>query len=239
MIIKLPETESTNKYLNKLTKNQELKNKTIVITDIQTNGKGQHNNYWESEPYKNLTFSIFYKNINLDVNKQFYISIAVSLGITDFLKKININPKIKWPNDIYVNNKKICGILIENNIFKTTIKSTIIGIGLNVNQTKFTELTKNATSIKLITNKNYELNKLFNLLINNIDNNINTLIKKDFISLKSNYLNNMYLINKTHTFKIKNTKLIAKIKGIEDTGQLIVVDKNNNINKYFLKEIIF
>ncbi len=239
MIIKLPETQSTNIFLNDLSKKQNLESGTVVIADIQTNGKGQYNNYWESEPYKNLTFSIFYNDLNLEIDKQFYISIAVSLGIIDFLKNLNINAKIKWPNDIYINNNKICGILIENNIIKNKIQSTIIGIGLNVNQTKFLNTTKNPTSLKLIVNQDFNINELLNKLIDKINKKHNELLNRNFINLKENYLNNLYLFNKIHTFTINNKKITAKIIDIEENGRLIIKDNNNIISKYFFKEIIF
>lgn len=238
MIIRINETQSTNDFLNNLSKKQNLENKTILITDIQTKGKGQQNNYWESEPYKNLTFSIFYKNLNIEIQKQFYISMAVSLGIIDFLNSLKIKAKIKWPNDIYVENKKICGILIENNILKNKIQSSITGIGLNVNQTVFLKTTKNPTSLKLIKNQEFNTDGLLDKLIENIDNKFIFLLKKDFAFLKENYLNNLYLLNKIHTFTIGNKKITAKIIDIEENGKLIIQDNNNVTSKYFFKEII-
>lgn len=239
MIIKLNETESTNLTLNNLSKNKALENGTVLISNIQTQGKGQRNNYWESEPYKNLTFSIFYKNLNIHIDKQFYISMAVSLGIIDFLKDLKIYATIKWPNDIYVNNDKICGILIENNISKNKISSTIIGIGLNVNQTSFLKTTKNASSLKLILNKEFSLEDLLPLLLNKIQKRTSEIFNNNFKKIKIDYLNKLYLFNVFNKFSISDKYLKAKIIDVEENGKLVLQTYDGKKLKFFFKEITF
>ena len=147
-IIKLDAIDSTNNYLKKMILHGGINDYTVVTAKFQTEGKGQLGTKWESEHSKNLICSVYKKNINIKVQDQFVISALVSLALVKTLRKINLsNLHIKWPNDIMSDNKKICGILIENIVMENYIKDIVIGIGLNVNQTIFNNL-PNATSIK-------------------------------------------------------------------------------------------
>ncbi len=161
-IIKLDAIDSTNSYLKKIILNKDVSDSTIVTAKFQTKGKGQLGTNWQSEDSKNLIFSIYKKDLGIKVKDQFIISIIVSLALIKTLKKNNLpNLRIKWPNDIMSNNKKICGILIENIVKEKHVKHTIIGIGLNVNQTIFDNL-PNASSIKNLTGTTHnkdEINK--------------------------------------------------------------------------------
>ena len=147
-IIKLDAIDSTNNYLKKIILNEDINDYTVVTAKFQTQGKGQLGTEWESEHSKNLICSVYKKEINIKVQDQFVISALVSLALIKTLRKVNLsNMHIKWPNDIMSDNKKICGILIENIVKQNHIKDTVIGIGLNVNQTIFNNL-PNAASIK-------------------------------------------------------------------------------------------
>ena len=115
-LIELNIVDSTNEYLKRLIKESDVEEGTVILADFQTKGKGQKDGYWESEKGKNLTFSIILYPTSLDVQKQFYLSMSISLGIIEFLSHLSVKSKIKWPNDIYVNNNKVAGILIENSI---------------------------------------------------------------------------------------------------------------------------
>ena len=139
-IIKLNAIDSTNSYL----KNNAIKNNfesfTVVVAEKQTDGRGQLGTVWESDQGKNLTFSVLIKFLDFKITQQFYLSMAVSLGVLRVLKSQFIyNFHIKWPNDILAENNKVAGILIENSIVGSFIKNSVIGIGLNVNQTNFTK----------------------------------------------------------------------------------------------------
>ena len=157
-IIKINATNSTNSFLKELAQSSSLDELTVAVTNKQTSGRGQMNNSWVSEPYKNLTFSLFTPLKKIKIEHQAYLNFAVSLAIYDTLLEYDV-PKlyIKWPNDIMSDNKKICGILIENTFFDFRIKNTIVGIGLNVNQEKFDESLINASSLKIILKKNIDL----------------------------------------------------------------------------------
>ena len=150
-IIKLDAIDSTNNYLKKMILDEGIIDYTVVTAKFQIQGKGQLGTKWESEHSKNLICSVYKKNINIKVQHQFVISALISLALIKTLRKINLsNLHIKWPNDIMSDNKKICGILIENIVKENYIKDIVIGIGLNVNQTIFNNL-PNATSIKNLT----------------------------------------------------------------------------------------
>ncbi|MFA7115754.1 MAG: biotin--[acetyl-CoA-carboxylase] ligase [Bacteroidales bacterium] len=122
---------------------------SVLAAEFQTAGRGQRGNHWESAEGENLTFSIVLKPKGLKAVNQFVISEVVSVGICDYLKNYEIEAQIKWPNDIYVGNKKICGILIENKIFTDRLAASIVGIGLNLNQTEFISDARNPTSLLL------------------------------------------------------------------------------------------
>ena len=143
--IYVSECLSTNDFLTHLTKKNNLGEGTTVMTDYQVKGKGQRNNMWESKKKKNLLFSLLLKP-DIPLSDQFKLHIIISLAIKETLTKLDLRGvKVKWPNDIYINDKKISGILIESQIFNKKIKQVVIGIGLNINQNNFDDL--NATSI--------------------------------------------------------------------------------------------
>ena len=151
-LVFMPECHSTNDEASRLIQNSNVLEGTVVITGNQTAGRGQRGNAWFSEPGKNLTFSILIKPSFLSVKNQFYLNIAFSLGLFDYLKEVlKTEVKIKWPNDILVNGKKICGILIENHLQAQHIQHSIVGIGLNVNQHH--HLLATATSMNLENGK--------------------------------------------------------------------------------------
>ena len=167
-IIKLDAIDSTNSYLKKIILEKDISDYTIVTANFQTEGKGQLGYMWESEDSKNLLCSIYKKDLGIKVEDQFVLSMLVSLSIIRTLEKLNL-PKlyIKWPNDIMSDNKKICGILVENMVKQNSIKESVIGIGLNVNQDTFKNL-PNATSIKKIKGAVFNIDELLNDLVNNI-----------------------------------------------------------------------
>ena len=157
-LIKLNAIASTSSFLKELAQNSVLENYTVVTTNEQTKGRGQQANSWISEPHKNLTASVFIKDIDLNINNQKYLNFAISLAVFEVLLDEQIpKPSIKWPNDIMSAKNKICGILIENNIRNHKINTTIVGIGLNVNQIEFPEFLKNVTSFKKIKDIDFNL----------------------------------------------------------------------------------
>src|SRR5690349_7854438 len=149
-VVFMPECHSTNDEASRLIESSShVVEGTVVITDSQTSGRGQRGNTWITEPGKNLTFSLLMKPTFLNAQDQFLLNKAFSLGLYDYLNAtLQATVKIKWPNDMVVNDKKICGILIENQIQGQNIQNSIVGIGLNVNQENFSIPT--ATSMKVL-----------------------------------------------------------------------------------------
>ncbi|APZ44784.1 biotin--[acetyl-CoA-carboxylase] ligase [Polaribacter reichenbachii] len=240
-IIKLDAINSTNSFLKELCRDYALENFTIAVTNEQTNGRGQQSNTWESEPFKNLTASIFITELHLDIINIKYLSFTASLAVYDLLSDYNIpNISIKWPNDIMSANKKLCGILVDNRIKNQEINSCIVGFGLNVNQEKFPEYLDNATSLTNLTNLNYNLDDLLTALVSKMENRIQQLTLKDFIKLEEDYLDVLYRIETPSLFKDKNGVLfMGIIKGISDFGNLLVELEGEIIAEFGIKEISF
>lgn len=159
---------STNAELAKL---HDAEPGTVVITDCQMSGRGQRGNSWESEPGKNLTFSLLLKPYAIGPAHQFELSMIVSIGIVNALRAYlpaSQSPLIKWPNDIYVDNRKLCGILIENALDGPSISRAIVGVGLNVNQTRFTSDAPNPVSLSTLTGKTYDLDEVLAHVVDGI-----------------------------------------------------------------------
>tara|TARA_B100000287_G_scaffold114199_1_gene106350 strand:+ start:7887 stop:8618 length:732 start_codon:yes stop_codon:yes gene_type:complete len=238
-IIKLDAIDSTNSYLKKIILEKDISDYTIVTANFQTEGKGQLGYMWESEDSKNLLCSIYKKDLGIKVEDQFVLSMLVSLSIIRTLEKLNL-PKlyIKWPNDIMSDNKKICGILVENMVKQNSIKESVIGIGLNVNQDTFKNL-PNATSIKKIKGVAFNIDELLNDLVNNI--------KKQFIDFNQSkidlvfrqYEDVLYRINIPSTFKNSEGDVFTGfIKGVNNLGRLKVLLEDNLTKSYSIKDIL-
>ncbi|MBK6281348.1 MAG: biotin--[acetyl-CoA-carboxylase] ligase [Draconibacterium sp.] len=164
----LTEVESTNNYANQLVLSKAAEHGTVVLAQYQKKGKGQQGNSWESEPGKNLLASIILFPDFLSAAKQFYLSKIASLSIVDFLKTETSGITIKWPNDIYIDNKKVAGILIENAIKGHNLSSSIIGIGLNLNQELFVTDAPNPVSLKQVSTKDYEIENIAETIFDNM-----------------------------------------------------------------------
>ncbi|MDB2385001.1 biotin--[acetyl-CoA-carboxylase] ligase [Polaribacter sp.] len=240
-IIKLSAIASTNSFLKEMAQNNELADFTVVTVDEQTRGKGQHGNSWFSSPKKSLTFSVFVRFTNLQITNNVLLNFAVSLAIFECLQKLN-TPKvsIKWPNDIMSANKKLCGVLIEPNLQRGFIKSAIIGIGLNVNETSFPLHLPNATSLQIIHHKEFYLDELLNTLLLKLESKIKILRENKFEVLERNYFNNLYKKDVVATFLDQEKKpFVGIIKGVSKNGKLQILLENEVLHEYGIKEITF
>lgn len=238
-IIKLDTIASTNSFLKDLSVTSALENLTVVVTQKQTKGRGQQKNEWLSEPYKNLTFSAFISLKNVKIIHRKYLNFAISTAIYKVLfDKKTPKLSIKWPNDILSINKKICGILIENTFFGDQIKSTIVGIGLNVNQEIFSNTLSNVTSLKLATLKETDLDVLLNEILVQIQTQIKLLEAKDFHLLEKQYLDVLYKKNIPTMFKnSKDEIFMGIISGISDQGNLQIQLEDDSIKEFGIKEV--
>ena len=238
-IYKIDAISSTNEYLKQLYLKKNIYDNFLIITNNQTEGKGQGSSSWESEPKKNLTLSI-YKDLKKNKLKNpFIINLIISISIIETLKKYNLpNLKIKWPNDILSASKKISGILIENFFQKEFLISSIIGIGLNVNQISFKKA-KNAISIASIKNKKIDLTEVLNILIRRISlklENIDNLKKNDLLN---EYESLLFKKDKLSKFHMNNKLIDGCIVGVNQSGKLKVKIGNKIIREYNSSEIKF
>ncbi|MDD2982804.1 MAG: biotin--[acetyl-CoA-carboxylase] ligase [Crocinitomicaceae bacterium] len=228
--------DSTNNYAANLLKEGLLVDGTVIVSGEQTAGKGQRNSQWYAEPYKNIIFTCFVQHVNLSVDSQDAITHFVSLAILDFLKEKNIFAQIKWPNDILIGNSKISGVLIENQLKSHRCTSSIIGIGINVNQTTFGDW--NASSMQLQTGLNYDIQELVFSLIEKLQHRFQQLQALDFSALKNDYLKNMWLKDQESEFEDQNGKFKGTIQGTDELGRLLI-ESNGSVQSYDLKEIKF
>ena len=237
-IDKLHTIESTNDYLKSLVKEKGLEKDKVVWAIDQTKGRGQMGTSWSSESGKNLTFSVFRKVQTLSINEQFYALMAASLAVKDVLEKLLIkNVRVKWPNDILSDKKKICGILIESVIKKGRLDAMIIGVGLNVNQTQWNEI-QSVTSIKNETGIHFELEEILKMLLQQFVHYVDLLLKKEFNLIKQDYEKFLFRNGKPSTFQHKDgSRFTGIIQGVTDIGKLIVLEEDERINEYELKEI--
>lgn len=236
-LVFVPECHSTNTIAMDLSQRESTIEGTVVITDNQHSGRGQRGNRWVSEPGKNLTFSLILKPAFLRPDQQFRLTMVISLAIADYAKsKFPDSVKIKWPNDVLVKERKICGILIENSLSGDTIQSAVVGIGFNINQTSFPNL--KATSIKQETGKDYTLEDELPLLLQAIEERYVQLRDGRINLLENDYLTNLYRKGEWHAFNTKAGALPGMIEGVDQRGRLIVQTSEGK-QYYDLKEISF
>ena len=229
-IIKLNAITSTNDYLKKRYKSGKVLDGDLVWTENQTSGRGQHNKKWISEPFKSLSLSI-YRQFNGLLMKPFKLNALVCLGIIYALKKLNIpGLSIKWPNDILSENKKIGGILIENFFNKSKIKASVIGVGLNLNQEKFEKLPK-ATSLKIITGEKWASNIILNALIPLLEEYLFMFDFQDS-SILDQYQKILWRRNKTVIFDMDGKLHKGKLKGVDESGMIILQNQEKMISKF-------
>lgn len=241
-IIQFDQLNSTNNIAKELLKNNLVEEFDIISTHHQAAGRGYGNNRWESEKGKNISASFILQPDNIMPQEQFLITQFISLAISDmiqnYLKDSSI--KIKWPNDIYVDDTKICGILIENTIMGNTIKNSIAGIGININQTEFSEYIPNPVSLKTITNKTYDISVIMTEMIDQINYWHEKLISNEFDFIKQQYQQRLYRLDKLHCFIThENEKFMGKIRDTDNYGRIRIEDQNNCIRIFYFKEISF
>lgn len=236
-IINLKKVASTNTYAAGFLKNQTIPEGTVIWADEQISGRGQRGNIWESEPGKNLTFSIILYPRFIRAEEQFLISKIVSLAIYDFLDSLIAGVRIKWPNDIFVDNDKIAGILIESSIVGHTIENCIVGIGLNVNQTSFHSYLPDPVSLKIITGKSFDLKDTLSGLCGFLQKRYLQLKNQERDLMNSEYLSRQYRYNEFHLFHRGSEKFSAKITGVDPQGALILDLETGESQKFMFGEV--
>ena len=239
-IIRLDTVDSTNNYTANLIKQGKIPPGAVIMADEQTAGKGQRGTVWTSNAGENLLFSVFLNSANLSLHQQVALTHFAAVSVLETLRKIGISAQIKWPNDIYVGNRKIAGILIENAILDGQISHSILGIGLNVNQIDFKDLS--ATSVKREKMAFYATQDLLFQLIFVLNKNWELLKNGNLEMLRSLYLDNLYLLEQEATFEDSEGVFKGTIQGISEVGLLTirkVMNSETILRNYDLKEVKF
>ncbi|MCL9808581.1 biotin--[acetyl-CoA-carboxylase] ligase [Flavobacterium luminosum] len=237
-LIKLDAIDSTNDFLKGLAQNQHIENYTVVTAKTQTKGKGQHGTQWHDEYNKNLITSILIKETLTTIEGIFVLNIAVTLGILAALQKNKIpSLSVKWPNDIMSDNKKIAGILIENLIQENGKIQSIIGIGLNVNQTEFNNLPK-ASSLKGITRMEYDIQDIVIQIVEEIKKKVALISDNKSEILWEEYQQNLFKKGIPVVLENqKGLKFMGIIQGVNRNGKLQVLLEDDSIQEYGIKEV--
>lgn len=239
-IITIDSIASTNSYLSSIA--TQSTHGTVVITHNQTAGRGQRGNTWEAEPGKNITLSILLKPTEIEARCQFIISEIISVAVVNTLRKYINEPErvsVKWPNDIYADNKKICGILIENSIAGKHINHSIAGIGLNINQTHFYSDAPNPVSLINIINKETSLDEICNILCNEILNIYEQYKQPDSQQLLHQiYTSMLWRRIGFHPYMTPDgTKFMARIDNIAPNGLLTLTTPDGISRTFAFKEV--
>ncbi len=238
-LFKLDATDSTNSYLRDLSKNKDLGKWTVVTSEYQTKGRGQKGSEWQSDKGKNLICSILIKLDDFNAEDQFMLNCAVSVGIHHYLKRYKL-PKlrIKWPNDIMSVSKKLGGILIENTLVTNKISQCIIGIGININQEKFSDKLPMAISIKQLTNQETRRDIFLQDLLNSIQNKFELIFTNQYEKLWNEYESSLYRKDVAHMFENeKGDQFMGIIRGVNKQGKLKIEKEDSSIDTFNFKEI--
>lgn len=237
-LIKLNAIDSTNTFLKQLAASEMVENFTVVSAEHQTNGKGQRGSEWLVESGKNLTFSVLYaKTANLQINL-FSLNVIVALSVLEGLQKVSSKEfKIKWPNDILADNKKIAGILIENSIKSQTEIQSIIGIGINVNQENFENLPQ-ASSLSLLEKQFFDKDLILKNVINQLKNNLEQLNQLSEAHFWEKYHAYLFKKNIVSTFEDSNgNRFVGKIIKVTSNGKLKVQLENDSEIDFDIKQV--
>lgn len=242
--IRLKRVNSTNNYaLETISKSKPIEG-TVISASYQDKGRGQIGRYWESEKGKNITCSTILYPKFLLAHNQFQLNMAVSLAIFDLIEHYitdsNHKIKIKWPNDIYINDEKIAGILIQNSLKGKSISSSIIGTGININQQVFSKDIPNATSLINLLKTEVDIESTFLWLFRFLTKRYLQLSSGHINQLKNEYLDNLYRKDLWSTFQDEKDLIFkGKIKGVDEIGQLTIMLENDSLRSFAFREVKF
>ena len=236
-IIKLSTVDSTNNYTAKLVKETKISFGTVIMADFQTRGKGQRSSIWKSQKGLNLLISIYFDSSFLNSENIFFLSKAIALAIRECVEKIiGIKVSIKWPNDILINGGKIAGVLIENQWKNEKLSSSIIGIGLNVNQVVFSGQ-ENVISLKNLTSKVYNLNSILKSLCSSLDTQLTRLINFDFFEIDHHYHSFLSNYNQWCNYEKDKINFKGKLIKVDSFGKMVLELVNGDKKSFEIKEV--
>uniref|UniRef100_A0AA49GR29 Biotin--[acetyl-CoA-carboxylase] ligase n=1 Tax=Roseihalotalea indica TaxID=2867963 RepID=A0AA49GR29_9BACT len=228
--------DSTNRVAAQLLQENKAQPGAVVVADFQTAGRGQQHHQWESAAGDNLTFSVILSP-KLSVHQQFLLNIIVSLAVAEALKPLLKDEiQVKWPNDIFYQDSKLGGILIQNNLQSAVIRTSVVGIGLNVNQTQFSF--PRAISLAMIRHQVMNLQEILNAILLALEHQLQSNPVANSSKLRGLYEARLYGRGKERTFKDKSGLLKGTIQGVEENGSLRI-KVNGQIRHYNFHEIQF
>lgn len=238
-IIRLEETTSTNNYLRSLIGKEPLPEGSVVVSEYQTAGRGQVGNSWESEGGRNLMFSVVLYPEFLPANRQFLISQIAALSVKETLDQYVNGITVKWPNDIYWQDRKICGMLIENDLTGHSLFCSVIGIGININQLHFVSDAPNPISLTQITGKEYNREEILSRFLKRLYNRYLDLLLEKEEEIRRDYMRALYRRDGYHHYCDEQGNFEACIHDIEPTGHLILELLGGERRRYAFKEVVY
>lgn len=240
---RLQTVHSTNSFLRELNGGDASFDMELATTEFQTAGRGQKGNSWESEKSKNLLFSILLHPVYVQPSKQFCISEAIALAVVKSLKEIVADElvakdfSVKWPNDIYWKNKKIAGILIENELFGSTIRDCIVGVGININQQIFLSDAPNPVSLYNILGVITNVEEVLDAIIKQFVANVSMIENGQTALLHNEYMDSLFRRNGIYPYRDADSEFMATIKDVREDGRLILTDSDDKERIYEFKEV--
>ena len=240
---RLQTVHSTNSFLRELNGGDASFDMELATTEFQTAGRGQKGNSWESEKSKNLLFSILLHPVYVQPSKQFCISEAIALAVVKSLKEIVADElvakdfSVKWPNDIYWKNKKIAGILIENELFGSTIRDCIVGVGININQQIFLSDAPNPVSLYNILGVNTNVEEVLDAIIKQFVANVSMIENGQTALLHKEYMDSLFRRKGIYPYRDADSEFMATIKDVREDGRLILIDSDDKERIYEFKEV--
>lgn len=235
-VMEYEEAGSTNTLAAGLPK-EETPDRSVVLTFRQTQGRGQVGNKWESEPGKNISMTVVLRPRRLGASRQFAVSMAISLGVKDFISKHTEGCEIKWPNDIYVGDKKISGILIEHDIAGAYVGRSLCGIGVNINQYEFLSDAPNPVSLWQITGAETELETALEKLLECIGIRYGQM--DDYEALEADFLACLYRREGVYDWEDEGGRFRASVAGVDEYGRLCLKDCAGKLRVYGFKEVAY
>lgn len=209
----------------------------VVDADFQTAGRGQKGNSWESERGRNLMFSIAFRPVGVEVTRQFRLSQAMALAVCETLNNIMEGFRIKWPNDVYYGEQKVCGMLFETTWRGREVDHCVVGVGVNVNQAEFRSDAPNPVSLLTLTGKTYDCNKLLIDIIKRFADALQTLYTGGDEQIAMRYQELMIWRDGLHTYRDGNGQFLACMEGVEADGHLRLRDAGGALRRYMFKEV--
>lgn len=239
-VIYLERTRSTNSHAQQLLKDSLASEGSVILAAEQTEGRGQGSNSWHSGPGLNLTFSLVLEPRFLQPHQQFVLNKSIAYAVLQTTRQAlpaNIKSCIKWPNDIYASGKKIAGILIEHSILGNSVKHSIVGIGINLNQLEFPQWVPNPVSLKLLTSKDFDISDMLQKTCSNIEYQYGRLQRGEFEAVDNDYTASLCGLGKILEFTAGRNSFKGRIQAVDDVGRLCILTADGELQKFSHGEI--